>query len=229
MSDSKLVLAKAPGIVRLDLGAGQNPKDGYEAVDLHAPNVAHRVDLFRFPWPFEDNSVDELHASHLIEHIPNRDIEERDIIPPPNLEGTIQFAHAGGDASATMLNWNRIRDEFIGKDMLFAFFDECYRILKHDGVLTLVWPALRSNRAFQDPTHRRYIPQETLMYLDPAWRKVNKLDHYRVNCHFVGNGTCSVMTEETAFTPEVQQRRQNNFWNTILDFYATMKAVKTPQ
>lgn len=207
----KLVLASPPAasVVKLDLGGGQSPKEGFASVDLNAPNPAHRVDLFKFPWPFADNSVEELHASHFIEHIPLRDVEEKDIVKQ--------------DSAAAR---DRVAKEFVGKDMLFAFFDECYRILKPGGDLTCIWPSLRSNRAFQDPTHRRFIPLEMLMYLDPGWRKANKLDHYRVNCHFQGNGNFSMLQEETAYTAEVQNRRFNNFWNTILDFHAVMKAIK---
>ena len=56
--------------LKLDLGAGQSPREGFEGVDLNAPNPAHRVDLFSYPMPWEDSSVDELHCSHFIEHLP---------------------------------------------------------------------------------------------------------------------------------------------------------------
>lgn len=230
----KLVLASPPAasVVKLDLGGGQSPKEGFASVDLNAPNPAHRVDLFKFPWPFADNSVEELHASHFIEHIPLRDVEEKDIsiASVEDIKKSGSMKSLGGMAasaiSATLANRAAAIEEFVGKDMLFAFFDECYRILKPGGDLTCIWPSLRSNRAFQDPTHRRFIPLEMLMYLDPGWRKANKLDHYRVNCHFQGNGNFSMLQEETAYTAEVQNRRFNNFWNTILDFHAVMKAIK---
>ncbi len=162
-----LVLSPPATLVKLDLGGGQNPREGFDCVDLNAPNPVHRVNLFKFPWPFADNSVDELHCSHFIEHIPNREVEERDLAISEERRAVGHILNAD-------------ENELIGKDMLFAFFDECWRILKHDGWLTLVWPCSRSDRAFQDPTHRRYIPLSTIPYMSRDWRKSQNLDHYRV-------------------------------------------------
>jgi predicted SAM-dependent methyltransferase len=202
-----LVLAPSPTLVKLDLGGGQNEREGFEGVDLNAPNIEHRVDLFQFPWPFADNSVDELHCSHFIEHIPNRDIVLSDIRTGPScVPDTVA--------------------EFVGKDMLFAFFDECWRILKHDGWLHLQWPALRSDRAFQDPTHRRFIPLETIQYMSRDWRKANALDHYRVNCHFAGDLTYIADASINSLHPEAAARHVNCYWNALIDFSARMKAVK---
>jgi SAM-dependent methyltransferase len=61
----------APKLLRLDLGCGQRPKEGFEGVDIaDVKEVTHRADLFTFPWPFEDESVDEVHCSHFFEHVP---------------------------------------------------------------------------------------------------------------------------------------------------------------
>ena len=56
--------------LKLDLGAGQNPTPGFESVDMNA-DADHQVNLFAFPWPFEDNSVREIVSNHLVEHIPH--------------------------------------------------------------------------------------------------------------------------------------------------------------
>lgn len=56
--------------MKLDLGCGQNPRDGFKGVDKYAeckPDFVH--DLTVTPWPFEDNSVDEVHSSHFVEHL----------------------------------------------------------------------------------------------------------------------------------------------------------------
>jgi hypothetical protein len=58
--------------LRLDLGSGDHPRDGFEGVDIAAlDGVKHVVDLFHFPWPFESGSVRELNISHFVEHIPH--------------------------------------------------------------------------------------------------------------------------------------------------------------
>lgn len=59
--------------MKLDLGAGTNPLAGFESVDKEAfPGVQHVVDL-REPWPWADGSVEEVHCSHTVEHLTNRE------------------------------------------------------------------------------------------------------------------------------------------------------------
>lgn len=59
-----------PKRVCIDLGCGQSKREGFIGVDKYpAPGVDIVHDLLEFPWPFEDNSVDEAHSSHNLEHI----------------------------------------------------------------------------------------------------------------------------------------------------------------
>jgi len=58
--------------LKLDLGCGQRPTEGFQGVDIVAgEGVDFVVDLFQYPWPFEDRSVREVVCSHLVEHIPH--------------------------------------------------------------------------------------------------------------------------------------------------------------
>lgn len=54
--------------MKLDLGCGKNPKEGFEGVDVRAFGQKHVVDL-RKKWPWKNGSVDEVHCSHFIEHL----------------------------------------------------------------------------------------------------------------------------------------------------------------
>jgi SAM-dependent methyltransferase len=184
MTKDTVVLAKPPKTLKLDLACGQTPREGFEGVDLWE-GAKHRQDLLKFPWPWEDVSVDELHCSHFIEHIP--------MATTP-----------------------------AGKDLLFAFFDECYRILKPGGRMTVLCPNARSNRAFQDPTHRRFIVAETFLYLHKPWRAANKLDHYAVDCDFQVQVDPLVPQEFTLLHPEAAMRRFNESWNVIMDWQAVL-------
>lgn len=135
-------------MIKLDLGCGQNPKEGFQGIDSSKHSKAeYTFDLCWDAWPFEDDSVDELYCSHFIEHIP---------------------ANFCGE-----------------KDLLFQFFDEAYRVAKPGCKFYLQWPYFQSARAFQDPTHRRFIPIETMFYLQREWRINNGLDHYNVNCNWI--------------------------------------------
>jgi hypothetical protein len=71
-SAAKLAVAPEPvPLPKLDLGSGQNCKEGFEGVDfVAAPGVKNVVDLLKFPWPFGDASVEEVHCSHFFEHVP---------------------------------------------------------------------------------------------------------------------------------------------------------------
>lgn len=56
---------------RLDLGCGKNKRKdgewiGVDSRDFDGVDVVH--DLTQ-PWPWEDNSVDEAHSSHFVEHL----------------------------------------------------------------------------------------------------------------------------------------------------------------
>jgi len=57
---------------RLDLGCGKSKKDGFLGVDsLALPGVDFIHDLKIYPYPFEDNSIDEIWMDNVLEHIPN--------------------------------------------------------------------------------------------------------------------------------------------------------------
>lgn len=56
--------------LRLDLGCGPNKKPGFLGCDRIAfDGVDHVFEIGVAPWPFEDGSVTEAHASHFIEHL----------------------------------------------------------------------------------------------------------------------------------------------------------------
>ncbi len=64
--------ATPPAEVRLNLGCGRSPLPGWVNIDSGAlPGVDLVVDLEKASLPFEDSSVSEIHASHVLEHIRN--------------------------------------------------------------------------------------------------------------------------------------------------------------
>lgn len=57
-------------LLKLNLGCGQNKLPGYVNVDKAERCRPDRVvDLERFPWPFEDDSVGEVVMRHTLEHL----------------------------------------------------------------------------------------------------------------------------------------------------------------
>lgn len=140
---SKIKNTKKTELLRLDFGSGNSPAPGYKSVDLYAPNADFIVDLFKLPLPWKNESVEEINASHFIEHLP--------------------------------------------REVRWPFFEECWRILKPDGIMKIIVPSWKSERAYGDQTH--IMPPITsffFFYLSKPWRESNKLTYgaYDIKCNF---------------------------------------------
>lgn len=95
-------LAIVPEPIRLDLGCGPRKKDGFLGVDQHSfPGVDHVVNLGRDPLPFDDGSVEEVHASHFLEHLTQTErcllLNEMYRVMKPGAKATIVVPHWGSN------------------------------------------------------------------------------------------------------------------------------------
>lgn len=208
---------REPELLKLDLGSGPRPAEGFKGVDIVSGVTDFCVDLCSGNrWLWADNSVDELRSSHFIEHI------DAGYIRTP--EG------------------KRL-------DALLWFFDEAFRVAKNGAVFTVQWPALQNVRAFQDPTHRRFIPAEMTTYLSRDGRKAMGVEHYGAHCNWLGHVQPTIpgpteaeqkeaeamalradsSDEKQAYIQRVQSdqgRRYRETWGFSQDFIAILKAVK---
>jgi len=56
--------------MKIDIGCGKNKKEGFTGVDQYAMEGVDIVhDLTMAPWPFEDDSIEEIYCSHFLEHL----------------------------------------------------------------------------------------------------------------------------------------------------------------
>lgn len=56
--------------MKLNLGCGYKKRDGFHNVDMFPDCAPDEVaDLEHFPWPWSDDSVDEVVMSHVLEHL----------------------------------------------------------------------------------------------------------------------------------------------------------------
>lgn len=70
--------------MRLNLGCGSQAEDGWINVDwLEIPGVDVVHNLLLFPYPFEDESANEIKAVDVLEHLPN--------YTPDNLATGVEF------------------------------------------------------------------------------------------------------------------------------------------
>lgn len=177
---------------KLDLGCGRNLQPRFTGVDrIGKPetdaSIVHNL-FFDFPWPFKDNSIKEVFASHVLEHVPRGD------------------------------GYN---------DPLFQVMDEIYRILKPGGLARFICPYYTSVRAFQDPTHLRFISEPMFNYFNKAWRELNKLTHYPVKCDFeIVKLDHAVSEEMTGKAQDVVAYQAMHFWNTIFDLQIILRKPK---
>ena len=63
----KTVVVQEP--IRLDLGCGKNKKPGFFGVDSIAFDGVDKVVDLTKPWIWGDNTVQEVHCSHFLEHL----------------------------------------------------------------------------------------------------------------------------------------------------------------
>lgn len=177
---------------------------------LHVPAPELRLDLACGQHPKEGFTGVDLWADGC---------ERVDLLafPWPWADGSVTEVHC-----SHFIEHIPMRETAEGQDLFFAFFDELHRVLVPGGKATVIWPALKTVRAFMDPTHRRFIPAESLLYLDADWRKANALDHYRVKCDFAGSAVPTVPVETTLRHPEAQAWMFSIGWDRMFDFHATL-------
>ena len=186
-------------MLKVDLACGGAKKgEDFVGVDISkcdGVDIIH--DLNIYPWPFEDNSVDEVNCSHYIEHIPH-----------DNIKAALKESNSFYEFKDKLLE---------SKDGFIQFFNELYRILKEEGRAILIAPYYTSMRAFGDPTHVRYISDFSLLYLNKEWRDLNKLSHYGIECDFDVKYSYHITNEMTLKSDEVRNKAFLNDWNVIDD------------
>lgn len=203
---------KEEKIIKLDLACGQNKREGFTGVDIAGnPDIIH--DLNVYPYPFDDNSVDEIYCSHYVEHIPH-----------DNLSTIINTVLAKSN-NFEEFKINLLQTAFgCPIDGLHKFMDECYRILKPGARMTIDTPYYSSVRACQDPSHIRSISELTFYYYDKNWREMQKLDHYFVKSNFEVE-TISYSPDPLIATKaeEAKVFMIKHYINTILDIRFILK------
>ena len=60
-------MSKKSKLVKLDIGCGKNKKEGFIGIDIDPHSNADIISS-ALKLPFDDESIDEIHSSHLVEH-----------------------------------------------------------------------------------------------------------------------------------------------------------------
>lgn len=171
---------------RLDLGSGPEPRSGYTGLDVcHSssgtptPGVPWNL-ASGWPWPFADGSIEALYSSHFIEHLPATEVAVFEFATWARLP-------ADGMTHSVVPS---VQLRSLGqRDLLGWFMDEAYRVAQPGARFELRWPAPIdpvtggiSLSAFIDPTHRRFIPLEQLLYFSRSGRRALGVEQYPFQC-----------------------------------------------
>ena len=188
--------------MKLDLGCGVFPKEGFEGVDFFSPTARHKVNLCKFPWPWEDSSIDELYSADFLEHIPDCYVKS---------DG-VTYLSVPQDSS--------------DKDLLCRFMDEAYRVLKPGGRFEIMVPSGMSSLGFRDPTHRRFFFNDSFYYFNYNWRESRGLGHYLCMCNFEVSVYTIVEDNLLSLNQNIIEKKCSSEWNVALNYKAVLISKK---
>lgn len=159
--------------VIVDLGCGTSKVSGAIGIDrLSLPEVDIICD-FEKSLPLKSDSVDTLHASHVIEHVAN----------------------------------------------LIPFMEEVYRVCKPGASVFIVAPYYTSRGAFRDPTHVRFITEDTFQYFQNP-------TPYRIKTNFEVQKIHYKYRTIFRFFPElIRSVLRKHFWNVAEELSVALKVM----
>jgi Fe-S-cluster containining protein len=105
---------------------------------------------------------------------------------------------------------------------IIKFMEECYRILKPNGQMTVIAPYWNSARAWQDPTHVRTISENTFLYYNKGWRELNKLGHYPITCDFDFQYNFNITSEWANRSEEAKHFAITHYSNVVLEIMVNL-------
>ncbi|HEU4686222.1 MAG TPA: methyltransferase domain-containing protein [Nitrospira sp.] len=103
---------------------------------------------------------------------------------------------------------------------LVRFMEEIYRISRDGAAIEVVVPYYTSRGAFRDPTHVRYITEDTFQYFEPPTDYGIKTDFRIERIHYD-------MRKPFRWFPRYLQKRCRRYlWNVVDNMEVTLRVVK---
>lgn len=103
---------------------------------------------------------------------------------------------------------------------LIGFMEELYRICRPGGAVEIDVPYYTSRGAFRDPTHVRFITEDTFQYFEPP-------TDYGIRTQFrIERITYDVRKPFRWFPAYVQKRCRRYLWNVVDNMHVTLRVVK---
>lgn len=209
-----------------------------------APGVDEVVDIFRYPFPWADNSFDGALCSHIVEHIPHEIRLSEEPYEPSAAEieeyrsrmdsmfttmkrddphRSFETAHLRHGISARARRLSTLQDGW------YAFFAELYRVLTPGSVVHVLSPYAWSQGAMSDPSHTRYITDGTFVHsMQPDQHGSFSYATGGINFELVQPVSFAV-NEVNAHLLQFRDRLAHSLYtqlNTATDIYAQLRAIK---
>jgi predicted SAM-dependent methyltransferase len=103
---------------------------------------------------------------------------------------------------------------------LIGFMEEVYRVCRPGAEVRVVAPYYASRGAFRDPTHVRFITEDTFQYFEPP-------TDYGSNTNFRIEKIEYEVRKPFRFFPRYFQKRFRRYlWNVVDNMSVTLRAVK---
>lgn len=194
----------------------------WENIDRNAePGIDRVIDLFRYPWPIEDNAYDGALLSHLSEHIPH-EIRQSTTVPGTGFEDS-----RAGDQKY-FERWRELQNL---QDGWFAFFAELHRVLTPGNFIHILSPYATSTGAVVDPTHTRYLTPASFMHSmapdpDAPFAYANGGIHFAINEPWRFNVHHDYAHLLQPGNEKLMERAIEHEFNVVYEFYLKLQVVK---
>lgn len=214
MKKSKLAPVRAPKAdpvrLRIDIGCGKNPKEGFIGIDAIDFGQEYQADLRYAPWALCGEKRVGWKDAFTV----------RDKIQVPTMR------KKGGpwilpDSSVDEVNSSHFVEHLTGAERI-GFFNELYRVMKPGAVATIITPNWSHARAYGDPTHQ-WPPMSSWypLYLNKEWRST-QAPHVPFTCDFNHSIAGAWDGRLNGRNPEYTQAAMNNETNAWADLIVTL-------
>jgi predicted SAM-dependent methyltransferase len=109
------------------------------------------------------------------------------------------------------------------------FMNECYRVLKPEGRMTILAPYYTAIQATQDPTHVRYINENTFLYFTDYYLREHKTFDNGVKCRFSIESTSYTyinMWGKPWIPMKMREWARHHLFNVVVDITVVLKTIK---
>lgn len=105
---------------------------------------------------------------------------------------------------------------------LIGFMNELHRVMKPGAQCLVITPYYTSMRAFQDPTHVRFMAETSYLYFNQDWLRSNALDHYGITADFDFTYGYAVTQDWQNRSEESRVFAIRHYWNVVDDLVVTL-------